>query len=191
MFAVIRAGGKQYKVAANDIVKVEKFDAAEGDIVTFDEVLMVGGEGVELSLGAPLVAGASVAAEFLGTKKQKTVLIVKKHRRQHFDRRNGHRQMLSSVRITEILTGGAKPTVAARPRKEAAPATATAKPTRRERNAAAASAAPAVESSTEAAAPAPAKKAARKAPSAKTAPAKKAAPAAKAKKASPKSADKE
>ena len=121
MFAVIKTGGKQYKVAANDTIKIEKLDAAEGDIVTFDQVLMVGGEGADLTVGLPLVAGASVAAEFLGTKMQDTVLIVKKHRRQHYDRRNGHRQLLSSVRITEILLGGAKPTIAARPKKVAAP----------------------------------------------------------------------
>ncbi len=125
MFAVIKTGGKQYKVAANDVLKVEKLAAEPGDIVTFDEVLMVG-EGDDVTVGAPLVSGAMVAAEFLGTKKQKTVIIFKKQRRQHFDRRNGHRQLLSSVRITEILTGGAKPAAAkaekpARKAKVAAP----------------------------------------------------------------------
>jgi large subunit ribosomal protein L21 len=113
MFAVIKTGGKQYKVAANDTIKIEKLDAAEGDIVTFDQVLMVGEAG-DVTIGAPLVAGASVAAEFLGTAKQKTVIILKKHRRLHYDRRNGHRQLLSSVRITEILTRGAKPTIKAK-----------------------------------------------------------------------------
>lgn len=109
MFAVIKTGGKQYKVAANDVLKIEKLEAEIGDTVTFDQVLMVG-EGADVTVGAPLVAGALVAAELVQTKKQRTVLIVKKHRRQHFDRRNGHRQILSTVRITEILTGGAKPT---------------------------------------------------------------------------------
>ncbi len=113
MFAVIKTGGKQYKVAANDTIKIEKLDAEQGDIVTFDQVLMVG-EADNVTVGAPLVAGALVAAEFLGTAKQKTVIILKKHRRQHYDRRNGHRQLLSSVRITEILTGGATPTIKAR-----------------------------------------------------------------------------
>jgi large subunit ribosomal protein L21 len=174
MFAVIKTGGKQYKVAANDTIKVEKLEAAEGDIVTFDQVLMVGGEGAELTVGLPLVAGASVAGEFLGTHKQDTVLIVKKHRRQHFDRRNGHRQRLSSVRITEILLGGAKPTIAARPKTVKAPAPegeATDKPAKKARKAAAA---PAPEAEAK-----PAKKAAKKAPAkkavAKKAPAKKAA----------------
>jgi large subunit ribosomal protein L21 len=182
MFAVIKTGGKQYKVAANDTIKVEKLNAAEGDIVTFDQVLMVGGEGADLTVGLPLVAGASVAAEFLGTHKQDTVLIVKKHRRQHYDRRNGHRQQLSSVRITEILLGGAKPTIAARPKKEKAPvAEGDVKPAKKAKKAAAAEA--------ETAEAAPAKKAAKKAPARKAAP-KAAAKKAPAKKAA-KKADKE
>jgi large subunit ribosomal protein L21 len=130
MFAVIKTGGKQYKVAANDILKVEKVPGEEGDIVTFDQVLMVG-NGDDVTVGVPLVAGASVAAEFLGNKKNRTVLIVKKHRRQHYDRRNGHRQLLSSVRITEILLDGAKPTIEARPKKAAPEATADAPKPRR------------------------------------------------------------
>jgi len=125
-FAVIKTGGKQYKVAANDVIKIEKLDAEPGDVITFDQVLMLG-NGDDVTVGVPLVDGALVAAEFLGTKKQRTVLIVKKQRRQHFDRRNGHRQRLSSVRITEILTGGAKPAAVApkapsRARPDAAPA---------------------------------------------------------------------
>jgi large subunit ribosomal protein L21 len=107
-FAVIKTGGKQYKVAANDVLKIEKLDAEAGTIVTFDQVLMVDGE-----VGAPLVEGALVAAELLETRKQKTVIIFKKNRRHNYRRRNGHRQLLSTVRITEILTGGAKPTVKA------------------------------------------------------------------------------
>jgi large subunit ribosomal protein L21 len=111
-FAVIKTGGKQYKVTANDVVKIEKLNAEPGDVVTFDQVLMVG-NGDDVTVGAPLVAGASVAAHFIGTKKSRTVIIQKKHRRQHFDRRNGHRQQLSTVRIGEILLGGAKPTLTA------------------------------------------------------------------------------
>ncbi len=121
MFAVIKTGGKQYKVAANDVLKVEKLDAEPGTIVTFDQVLMVG-EADAVTVGAPLVEGAMVAAEFVGTKKQKTIIILKKHRRQHYDRRNGHRQLLSSVRITEILTGGAQPTIGPRTKAAVAPA---------------------------------------------------------------------
>ena len=76
-------------------------------MVTFDQVLMVG-NGDDVTVGAPLVAGASVAGHLVDTKKQRTVIIQKKHRRQHFDRRNGHRQVLATVRIGEILLGGAK-----------------------------------------------------------------------------------
>lgn len=107
-FAVIKTGGKQYKVAANDVLKIEKLDAEAGTIVTFDQVLMVDGE-----VGAPLIEGALVAAELLETRKQKTVIIFKKNRRHNYRRRNGHRQLLSTVRITEILLGGAQPTIKA------------------------------------------------------------------------------
>jgi large subunit ribosomal protein L21 len=107
-FAVIKTGGKQYKVAANDILRVEKLDAEPGTIVTFDQVLMVGDD-AGTTIGLPLVEGATVAAEFIGTKKQKTVIVFKKNRRHNYRRRNGHRQQLSTVRITEILTNGATP----------------------------------------------------------------------------------
>jgi len=109
-FAVIKTGGKQYKVAANDVVKVEKLAGEPGDVVTFDQVLMVG-NGDDVTVGAPLVAGATVAGHLVHNKKQRTVIIQKKHRRQHFDRRNGHRQVLATVRIGEILVGGAKTTL--------------------------------------------------------------------------------
>lgn len=122
-FAVIKTGGKQYKVAANDVLKIEKLDAEAGSIVTFDQVLMVDGV-----VGAPLVDGALVAAELLDTKKQKTVIIFKKNRRHNYRRRNGHRQLLSTVRITEILTGGAKPTIKAAAKVEKTESAAEAKP---------------------------------------------------------------
>lgn len=108
-FAVIKTGGKQYKVAANDILKIEKLEAEAGDVVTFDQVLMVG-NGDDVTLGAPLVEGALVAGQFLATEKERTVIVFKKNRRHNYRRRNGHRQQLSTVRITEILTGGARPT---------------------------------------------------------------------------------
>ena len=111
-FAVIKTGGKQYKVAANDVVKVEKLVGEPGDVVTFDQVLMVG-NGDDVTVGAPLVAGATVAGHLVSNKKQRTVIIQKKHRRQHFDRRNGHRQILATVRIGEILVGGAKTSLTA------------------------------------------------------------------------------
>ena len=116
-FAVIKTGGKQYKVAANDVVKIEKIAGEPGDVVTFDQVLLVG-EGDNVTVGAPLVAGALVAGQFIATEKERTVIILKKERRQHYDRRNGHRQRLSTVRITEILTDGNKPTVGPRPKRE-------------------------------------------------------------------------
>lgn len=121
MFAVIKTGGKQYKVAADDVLNVEKLDAEAGDTVTFDQVLMVGAEG-DVTIGAPLVDGASVVAELVEQKRDKKIVIFKKKRRQNYRRKNGHRQHLSVVRITDILTGGAKPkaTKKAAPKKEAA-----------------------------------------------------------------------
>lgn len=108
MFAVIKTGGKQYKVAADDVLSIEKLPAEAGDTITFDEVLMVGAEG-DVTIGAPLVDGASVVAELVEQKRDKKIVIFKKKRRQNYRRKNGHRQHLSVVRITEILTGGAKP----------------------------------------------------------------------------------
>jgi len=202
-FAVIKTGGKQYKVAANDLVKIEKLDAEPGDVVTFDQVLMVG-NGDDVTVGAPLVAGAAVAGHLVNNKKQRTVIIQKKHRRQHFDRRNGHRQILATVRIGEILLGGAKTTLTVDEKIKAraaaavqgqatatiaAPAAEAPKPARKApaKKAAAKVAAPKAETpATDDAAAKPAKKApAKKAaakktegdkPAAKKAPAKKAAP---------------
>ena len=168
-FAVIKTGGKQYKVAANDVVKIEKIDAQPGDVVTFDQVLMVG-DGDAVTVGAPLVEGALVAGQFIATEKERTIIILKKERRQHYDRRNGHRQRLSTVRITEILTGGKKPTTKvdeiakARAEKRAAAAAASASVTEAPKAAAAPKkapakkaapkAAPAAEAATETKAPA-------------------------------------
>ena len=106
MFAVIKTGGKQYKVAANDIVKIEKLESAAGDVVTFDQVLMVGND-ADITVGTPLVEGALVAGQLIETAKEKTIIVFKKERRHNYRRRNGHRRQLSTVRITEILTGGA------------------------------------------------------------------------------------
>ncbi len=147
-FAVIKTGGKQYKVAANDVIKIEKLEAEAGDIVTFDQVLMVGD-----TIGAPLVEGALVAAELVETKKQKTVIIFKKRRRHNSRRRNGHRQLLTTVRITEILTGGAKPTIKAAAKAEKTETVAEKAPAKKAETKA---------TKAEAAADAPAKKAAPK-----------------------------
>ena len=178
-FAVIKTGGKQYKVAANDVLKIEKLDAEAGTIVTFDQVLMVDGE-----VGAPLIEGALVAAELLETRKQKTVIIFKKNRRHNYRRRNGHRQLLSTVRITEILTGGAQPTIKAAGVAATTDSVAEAKPAKK-------AAAPKAAASEATEAKAPAKKAApKKAAAATDEAAEKPAKKAPAKKAAPK-ADKE
>jgi large subunit ribosomal protein L21 len=113
MYAVIKTGGKQYRVAANDKILIEKLDGAAGDQVTFDHVLMVA-NGADVHIGAPVVAGATVVGEIAAQEKADTVYIFKKRRRKHYRRRNGHRQLLTSVTITDILTGGAK--VAAQPK---------------------------------------------------------------------------
>ncbi|MCB1384507.1 MAG: 50S ribosomal protein L21 [Nitratireductor sp.] len=104
MFAVIKTGGKQYRVAAEDVLKIEKVAGDAGDMVEFSEVLAVGGE-----IGAPLVAGALVTAEILEQGRARKVISFKKRRRQNSQRTKGHRQHLTTVKIAEILTGGAKP----------------------------------------------------------------------------------
>ncbi len=121
MFAVIKTGGKQYRVAANDLVKIEKLEAKVGDIVVIDNVL-AHGEGENVVFGAPFVAGATVAAEVVEQGKNRTVIAFKKRRRQNSRRKIGHRQLLTTVRISEILTDGAKPSkkVEAKPAKAAA-----------------------------------------------------------------------
>jgi large subunit ribosomal protein L21 len=107
MFAVIRTGGKQYRVAAEDVLKVEKVKGDPGELVQFGEVLVVGGDNV--TLGAPTVAGASVAAEILEQGRGPKVIAFKKRRRKNSRRKRGHRQEFTLVRVTEILTEGAKP----------------------------------------------------------------------------------
>lgn len=101
MFAVIKTGGKQYKVAPGDELKVETVAGAAGDAISFDDVLMIG-DGDTLSVGAPHVAGASVKAEIVDHVRSRKIIIFKKRRRQNSRRRNGHRQPLTLVRITDI-----------------------------------------------------------------------------------------
>jgi large subunit ribosomal protein L21 len=120
MFAVIKTGGKQYRVAVEDKLKVEKVAGEPGAIVQFSEVLLVGGDAV--TLGTPTVAGAAVAAEVLEQGRGPKVIAFKKRRRKNSRRKRGHRQELTLVRITEILTDGAKPTKTARPKAERKPA---------------------------------------------------------------------
>ena len=104
MYAVIRTGGKQYKVAANDVIKVERLGGEAGETVRFAEVLMVG-EGADSTVGTPLVEGASVAATLMEHIKDDKVLVFKKKRRHNYRRKRGHRQGLSVLRVTEIVTG--------------------------------------------------------------------------------------
>ena len=119
MFAVIKTGGKQYRVAAEDVIKVEKVKGDPGEIVQFGEVLVVGGD--DVTLGVPTIAGASVAAEVLEQGRGAKVIAFKKRRRKNSRRKRGHRQEFTLLRVTEILTDGAKPTVTARPKPERKP----------------------------------------------------------------------
>ena len=107
MFAVIKAGGKQYRVAANDKIQIEKLDGKPGDKVEFAEVLMISNEGA-VDVGAPFIAGATVVGEIASQDRGPKIIIFKKRRRKHYRRKNGHRQDLTSVTITEILGGGSK-----------------------------------------------------------------------------------
>src|SRR5436190_18367684 len=126
MFAVIKTGGKQYRVAAEDKLKVEKVAGEPGEIIQFGEVLVVGGDTV--TLGTPTVSGASVAAEVLDQARGPKVIAFKKRLRKNSRRKRGHRQEFTLIRLTEILTDGAKPTVTARPKREPKPAGPTAQP---------------------------------------------------------------
>jgi large subunit ribosomal protein L21 len=107
MFAVIRTGGKQYRVAPNDVIEVEKIAGNPGDIIELGEVLLLGGESPKT--GRPTVAGASVAAQVIAQKRNDKIIVFKKKRRKGYRRTKGHRQMLTALRITEILTDGKKP----------------------------------------------------------------------------------
>ena len=118
MFAVIKTGGKQYRVAANDVLKIEKLEAEIGEIVQIGNVL-AHGEGDDVTIGAPFVDGASVAAEVVAQGKARTVIAFKKRRRQNSRRKIGHRQLFTTVRISEILIGGAKPSKKAAAKPEA------------------------------------------------------------------------
>jgi large subunit ribosomal protein L21 len=109
MYAVLKTGGKQYKVQAGDVLRVEKLDAIAGDKVQFNDILMVGGETV--TVGAPMVAGAAVQAEVIDQiKGEKTIHFVKRRRKHSSQRTKGHRQQLTLVRVTEVLATGAEAT---------------------------------------------------------------------------------
>jgi large subunit ribosomal protein L21 len=116
MFAVIKTGGRQYRVAPDDVLEISKIAGDVGTIVQLGEVLLVGGESPVL--GTPTVAGASVAAEVLDHKRGPKVIAFKKRRRKNSRRKRGYRDEITVLRITEILTNDNKPTVGPRPKRE-------------------------------------------------------------------------
>ncbi len=116
MFAVIKTGGRQYRVVPDDVLEIGKIAGEVGTIVQLGEVLLVGGE--QPVLGAPTVAGASVAAEVLQHKRGPKIIAFKKRRRKNSRRKRGYRDEITVLRITEILTDNAKPSIGPRPKKE-------------------------------------------------------------------------
>ena len=104
MFAVIKTGGKQYRVNAEDTLRIEKLDAEAGSTVEFSDVLVVG-EGADAKIGAPFVQGAVVKAEVVEQTRNRKVIAFKKRRRQNSKRSRGHRQHVTVVKITDIVAG--------------------------------------------------------------------------------------
>ncbi|KQQ79632.1 50S ribosomal protein L21 [Aureimonas sp. Leaf324] len=152
MFAVIKTGGKQYRVAANDQFEIERLPGEAGDSVSFTEVLMVGS-----TIGAPFVAGATVVGEIVEQTRGPKVISFKKRRRQNSKRSRGHRQDLTLIRIAEILTDGKAPSAKAeKAAKPVADTTSDAAPKK------AAKAKPAAETASDEAAPAKKPRAAKK-----------------------------
>ena len=101
MYAIIKTGGKQYRVQKDDILEVEKLEGKAGDTISLGEILMLGTDG-KATIGTPTVSGASVTATVLGQKKTDKVIVFKKKRRQNYRRKNGHRQQVTVVKITGI-----------------------------------------------------------------------------------------
>ncbi len=123
MYAVVKTGGKQYRVSENDTLKVERLSGEAGDIVTLNDVLMLG-DGKNVTVGEPIVAGAAVAAEIVEQARDRKIIVFKKRRRQNYRRKHGHRQHYTLLQVTEILTDGAKPSkkaAAKKPAKKAVP----------------------------------------------------------------------
>jgi large subunit ribosomal protein L21 len=116
MYAVFRTGGKQYRAAKGDVLRLEKIEADEGATITFDEVLLIG-EGAEVKVGDPLLSGSSVSGKVLSQGKTKKVNVVKFKRRKNYLRQGSHRQFYTEVEITAISGSGAKK---AAPKKETA-----------------------------------------------------------------------
>jgi len=121
MFAVIKTSGKQYRVAAEDVIRIDRVEKNPGEVVSFGEVLVVGGD--TPSIGAPTVSGATVAGEVIAHERGDKVIAFKKRRRKNSRRKRGYRHEFSLIRITEILTEGKKPsdTPPPRPKREAKP----------------------------------------------------------------------
>lgn len=121
MFAVVKTGGKQYRVAEGDVIKVEKLEGETGKSVKLDEVLMIGDD-KGVTVGEPLIKGASVTADVLEQKKDKKIVVFKKKRRHNYRRKKGHRQEVTVLRIKKIAATAAKkaPAKKAAPKKEAA-----------------------------------------------------------------------
>lgn len=121
MFAVIKAGGKQYRVVAEDVIRIDRVAAEPGEVIEFGEVLLLGGD--TPTIGSPTIAGATVAGEVVQHTRGDKVIAFKKRRRKNSRRKRGFRHDFSVIRITEILTDGAKPskTPPARPKKEPKP----------------------------------------------------------------------
>ena len=118
MYAVFRSGGKQYRAAKGDVLRLERIEAAEGASIAFDDVLLIG-EGSDITVGNPVVAGGSVSAKVLRQGKSRKVPVVKFKRRQNYLRQGTHRQFFTEVEITNISTGGGKK--AAAPKEDPAP----------------------------------------------------------------------
>ena len=118
MFAVIKTGGKQYRVAANDVLTIGNLAGNVGDTIEFGEILALG-EGESVEIGAPFVSGARVTAEVVKQGRAGKVIAFKKRRRQNSRRKRGHRQHETTVRITDILAAGAKPAKKAKAAKAA------------------------------------------------------------------------
>ena len=131
MFAVIKTGGRQYRVVPDDVLEIGKIAGDVGTIVQLGEVLVVGGD--TPVLGMPTVAGASVAAEVLDHKRGPKVIAFKKRRRKNSRRKRGYRDEITVLRITEILTDNAKPSIGPRPKREKVVAPAAEATTRRRR----------------------------------------------------------
>lgn len=106
MYAVIVTSGKQYKVAENDVLKVDRLEAEVGSVIQFDQVLAIGGANGELRLGTPTVAGAKISAEVLEQKKDAKIIVFKKKRRHNYRRKNGHRQFITVLRILDVSGKG-------------------------------------------------------------------------------------